>query len=52
MIFDDVQKVYIGNIEVTKALLQNIELYTSTITPVVTADPYSDYVSLLLNFNP
>ena len=29
MIFDSVQKVYIGNQEVTKALLQNIELYTS-----------------------
>jgi hypothetical protein len=29
MIFDSVQKVYIGNQEVTKTLLQNIDLYTS-----------------------
>jgi hypothetical protein len=29
MIFDNVQKVYIGNQEVTKALFKNIEIYTS-----------------------
>jgi hypothetical protein len=37
MIFDSVQKVYIGDAEVTKALLQTVEVYSSAVTPTFPA---------------
>lgn len=57
MVLNDAQKIYIGTQEVSRVLVRDIQIFTTTITPPITApalsgDPFSDYVTLLLRFEP
>lgn len=56
MVLNDAQKIYIGTQEVSKVLVRDIQVFTTITAPVtspaLSADPFSDYVTLLLSFEP